>query len=58
MESNFRFNLSVERFAYLTGRSLSSFKKDFEELFHDTPGKWLIRRRLKEAYTLIKRNVM
>ncbi|MBB6109212.1 AraC-type DNA-binding protein [Mucilaginibacter lappiensis] len=58
MESNFRFNLSVERFSYLTGRSLSSFKKDFEEQFHDTPSKWLVRRRLKEAYMLIKRNVM
>lgn len=31
MNRNFRFNVSLERFAYLTGRSLSSFKRDFKK---------------------------
>ncbi|WP_338867836.1 AraC family transcriptional regulator [Spirosoma sp. SC4-14] len=53
MNRNFRFNVSVERFAYLTGRSLSAFKRDFERIFHDTPSRWLVRKRLEEAYFLI-----
>jgi AraC-like DNA-binding protein len=54
MEKNYHFNVQLERFAYLTGRSLSTFKRDFEKIFHQTPGKWLLQRRLKEAYYLIK----
>jgi hypothetical protein len=41
MNKNFRFNVSLERFAYLTGRSLSTFKRDFEKVFFMRPGKWL-----------------
>jgi len=53
MNRNFRFNVSLERFAFLTGRSLSAFKRDFQQMFNDTPGHWLTRRRLEEAYFLI-----
>lgn len=53
MNRNYKFNASIERFAYLTGRSRSAFKRDFKELFDDTPNRWLIRKRLKEAYFLI-----
>jgi AraC-like DNA-binding protein len=47
--------VSVERFAYLTGRSLSAFKRDFKTIFNDTPNRWLIQKRLQEAYFLIDR---
>lgn len=50
MNRNFRFNLSLERFAFLSGRSLSAFKRDFFEIFNQPPGKWLTSRRLEEAY--------
>lgn len=53
MNRNYKFNVSLERFAYLTGRSLSVFKKDFKEIFSDTPSHWLIQKRLEEAYFLI-----
>jgi AraC-like DNA-binding protein len=53
MEKNFHFNVQLERFAYLTGRSLSTFKRDFEKIFGQTPSRWLLQRRLKEAYYLI-----
>jgi len=53
MDRNFKFNVSLNRFAYLTGRSLSSFKRDFKTIFNDTPNHWLIQKRLKEAYFLI-----
>ncbi|MCJ7936142.1 MAG: AraC family transcriptional regulator [Chryseobacterium sp.] len=54
MNKNFMFNVPVETFARLTGRSLSGFKRDFKRIFHGTPKQWLKERRLKEAYYLIK----
>ena len=54
MNSNFHFNVELKRFAYLTGRSLTTFKRDFEKTFHTTPSRWLQKRRLQEAYYLIK----
>lgn len=53
MNRNFKFNVSLKQFAYLTGRSLSSFKRDFKNIFNDTPNHWLIQKRLLEAYFLI-----
>ncbi|MVM31363.1 helix-turn-helix domain-containing protein [Spirosoma sp. HMF4905] len=55
MHRNFRFNVSIERFAYLTGRSLSAFKRDFEKIFKATPSHWLVQKRLEEAYFLIEK---
>ena len=46
MESNYMFNLSLNEFAKLTYHSLTSFKKEFAEIFMTTPGKWLVQKRL------------
>jgi AraC-like DNA-binding protein len=54
MNKNFHFNVEMKRFAYLTGRSLATFKRDFEKLYQLSPGRWLQQRRLQEAYHLIK----
>lgn len=54
MQQNFHFNVGLNRFAYLTGRSLATFKRDFEKIFHISPSRWLLQRRLEEAYYLIK----
>lgn len=54
MEQNYRFNLKLPRFAYLTGRSLSAFKRDFASVYQAKPGKWLVQKRLYEAYYLMK----
>lgn len=54
MQQNFRFNVEMKKFAYLTGRSLATFKRDFEKVFHTTPNRWLQQRRLEEAHYLIK----
>ncbi|WP_080055356.1 helix-turn-helix domain-containing protein [Spirosoma aerolatum] len=54
MNTNFHFNVELKRFAYLTGRSLATFKRDFEKIFHSSPSRWLLHRRLQEAYYLIK----
>jgi len=54
MNKNFHFNVELKRFAYLTGRSLATFKRDFEKIFHISPSRWLQQRRLQEAHYLIK----
>jgi len=54
MIANFRFNVSLERFAYMTGRSLSSFKRDFQRIFNESPGQWLTRKRLEDAHFQIQ----
>jgi AraC-like DNA-binding protein len=58
MESNFRFNLSLEEYARLCHRSLSSFKRDFRANFQETPGKWLLRKRLEYSAALLRGSKM
>jgi len=53
MEENYLKNLKVEDYALLTGRSLSSFIRDFRRLYNTTPNKWLIQKRLKKANKLL-----
>lgn len=54
MEKNYMNELSMEEIAYYTGRSLSTFKRDFRQYSDLTPQKWLIQRRLQAAYELIR----
>ncbi|WP_370895618.1 helix-turn-helix transcriptional regulator [Chryseobacterium gossypii] len=54
MNHNFKFNISLERFAFMTGRSLSTFKREFKAIFNTTPGKWLMNK-LQEAYFLLNK---
>ncbi|MCS3801204.1 helix-turn-helix domain-containing protein [Niastella sp. OAS944] len=53
MEDNFCFNLKLEAYAELSNRSLSAFKRDFEKVFENTPGKWLLEKRLHFAMQLL-----
>ncbi|MBB5637297.1 AraC-like DNA-binding protein [Pedobacter cryoconitis] len=55
MQRHYKFNVSLERLAYLTGRSLSAFKRDFKDIFKQTPNRWLVQRRLEEAHFLIEK---
>lgn len=50
MEKNFMFNLPLEKFGYLTGRSLTTFKRDFGRAFNTTPQRWLTQKRLELAH--------
>lgn len=50
MERNFMFNLPLEKFSYLTGRSLTTFKRDFSKVFNKTPQRWLTQKRLELAH--------
>ncbi|TDQ11232.1 helix-turn-helix domain-containing protein [Pedobacter metabolipauper] len=55
MLSNFHFNIPVEKFARLTGRSLAAFKRDFQKIFDKAPRQWLQDKRLLEACHLIEK---
>lgn len=50
MEKNYMFNMPLEKIGYLTGRSLSTFKRDFVKIFKTTPQRWLTQKRLELAY--------
>jgi AraC-like DNA-binding protein len=53
MNTSFLFNIPLTEFARLTGRSLSTFQRDFKAIFNITPEKWLKDKRLLEAKYLI-----
>ncbi|MBK7408908.1 MAG: helix-turn-helix domain-containing protein [Saprospirales bacterium] len=53
MEKNFCFNLKLEQYAELAHRSLSTFKREFQQQFNESPGKWLLKRRVRHAANLI-----
>lgn len=55
MLSNYHFNVGIEKFAQLTGRSLAGFKRDFQKTFGTSPRQWLQNKRLTEARHLIEK---
>ncbi len=50
MQRNYMFNMPLEKFGYLTGRSLATFRRDFKKAFNTTPQKWLTQKRLELAH--------
>lgn len=56
MEKNFMFNMPLEKFGYLTGRSIATFHRDFKKAFHTTPQKWIIQKRLELAHYQLSEN--
>lgn len=54
MEKNYKCDLTIEQFAHYAGRSLTSFKKDFADTFHQTPSRWIVKRRLETAKKLME----
>lgn len=53
MNRNFTYHVPLLQFARLTGRSLATFKRDFQKIFVQSPEKWLLQKRLEEAHYLI-----
>ncbi len=49
MEQYYGRPVSIAELAALSGRSLSTFKREFKELFQETPKRWINKRRLDEA---------
>ncbi len=53
MEKNFCFKLRIEDYAELCHRSLSAFKRDFKEIYNETPGRWIMKRRVERAANIL-----
>ena len=54
MEKHFDKPLDIEDYAYLTGRSVSTFQRDFKRRFQISPKQWLIQKRLDKAAFILK----
>ncbi len=54
MMKNFHCDLSLEEYARIYGKSLSTFKRDFQSYFKETPRRWLNKKRLEYAKTLLE----
>lgn len=60
MEANYMFNLTIAEFARIADRSIASFKREFQEFYKTTPGRWLTNKRLEYAKLLLttsKKNI-
>jgi len=53
MEAHYLQPHSLKDLALISGRSLSSFRRDFEAIFHTTPAKWIQEKRLQKAKELL-----
>jgi AraC-like DNA-binding protein len=53
MEKNYLFKLKLEDYAELCHRSLSTFKRDFQQIYNETPGKWIMKRRVERAANIL-----
>jgi AraC family transcriptional regulator, exoenzyme S synthesis regulatory protein ExsA len=54
IQNNLYADLSLDELASLTHTSLSSFKRKFQESFGDSPKKYLSRKKIEKAATMLK----
>lgn len=54
MEQNFDKPFKIEDYAYLTGRSVSTFRRDFKSYYDLTPQKWLKEKRMEKALQILE----
>ena len=53
IEANYCYNLTLNSYAKLCNRSLSSFKRDFYNVYGESPARWLLNKRLAHAQKLL-----
>ncbi|WP_162653912.1 helix-turn-helix domain-containing protein [Lentilitoribacter sp. Alg239-R112] len=58
MRRHFTHNLKVQDYARLSGRSVSTFNREFKRQFNIAPSQWLIDKRLSEAHNLLLKTQM
>jgi len=56
MRHNFLYNIPLDTLAKQSGRSLSTFNREFKTIFNDTPHRWIMKERLYHARNLMKSN--
>lgn len=58
IEAQLFTNLSLTELAYLTHRSLASFKRDFQKYYQEPPARYLKKRKLEKAARLLRTTPM
>lgn len=53
MEHNFMYNIPLNQLAKMSGRSLSTFNREFKNLYQQSPHKWIKQQRLEMAKRLL-----
>ncbi|MFA8434970.1 MAG: helix-turn-helix domain-containing protein [Marinifilaceae bacterium] len=53
VENNFTYNIPLNRLAEMSGRSLSTFNREFRKTFKISPHKWIRQKRLELAKKLL-----
>ena len=54
VEENYTSPISLDELAYLSGRSLSSFKRDFQDIYGESPARWIREKRLAKAHEMLR----
>jgi AraC family transcriptional regulator, exoenzyme S synthesis regulatory protein ExsA len=53
IEAHIFNRLTIKEYAYLCGMSISTFKRKFEQIYHETPARYLMRRKLENARRIL-----
>ncbi|NML69144.1 helix-turn-helix transcriptional regulator [Chryseobacterium sp. RP-3-3] len=54
VEHHYASPVSISELAYLSGRSLSSFKRDFQNIYNVAPATWIREKRLEKAKDMLE----
>ncbi|MBQ9636498.1 MAG: helix-turn-helix transcriptional regulator [Prevotella sp.] len=54
VEENYTSPISLDELAYLSGRSLSSFKREFQDIYGEPPARWIRAKRLSKAHDMLR----
>ncbi|MDY5238650.1 AraC family transcriptional regulator [Bacteroides helcogenes] len=58
VEQNYASPITLPELAYLSGRSLSSFKRDFQSIYNMPPAQWIRIKRLEKSLDMLKTTPM
>lgn len=54
MKTNYMLKLPINQLALMSGRSVSTFTREFKIIFNTTPHKWILKKRLQLGYKLLE----
>ena len=54
VEENYTSPISLDELAYLSGRSLSSFKREFQDIYGESPARWIREKRQSKAQQMLR----
>lgn len=53
VEANICNNITIEELAFLCNMSVSTFKRRFAKIYGNSPNKWLVKKRMEQAATML-----